>query len=252
MEIKNREEIVLPVRMVPTTELMPEVLVTTDAHSSSVLVTKTEEDNQFDILVNTCSDGYGLLPIADFINPFEEQINIKDVLYRSNLSRFEISYVLEESFKVGRKSYNYLVKVVHSYDGSTSFKTFFGFVDSEGIEYFGGAGFDLNITHTENAVEDMIQKTIELSKEGKEPLIAFAKELNGKKITPKDSLKVIMEIYLISEDDEAQVEFWKEQLVDVKNYLDIYKILMERVLGLTSLAKFNLAKKLTRSLISLF
>ena len=249
MEVKNREDIVLPVKMVPTIEIMPN-MATTDAHHSAVIVSKPLDDGtEVDILVNTCSDSYGLLPIANFINPFEEAAKIKSVIYRSNISRFEISYILEDTFKVGRKVYNYLVKVVHSYDGSTSFKTFFGFVDSDEVEYFGVQGFDLNITHTDSAVDDMIEKTIELTLEGQAPIFNLAKTMNEKKITPANALEIVLPMFGIEKEDESKVATWTGELEGVKNYLDLYKVLMERLTGLTSLAKLGLAKRITNALL---
>lgn len=166
--VASDKEFYATVKKVPTQSVLNTEELGLMPYNNHVIVVTDPSTNQ-DILINFCSEGYGLLANSDFFPAFEEELNqhfnFASSYKHRNLCRFYINYTLEDKFvSIGKKQdvLYPVISIIHSYDGELGFKVLFGFFRELTQSYIYGGSLSLDYSHTENLMEGVFDEMMDL------------------------------------------------------------------------------------------
>lgn len=137
----NKKELYYPVEKIQAKEILPEI----DYLSNNDHFILVQMPNGRKLLVNNCSETYGLLSCQDIFPLFEEELkkiyDFESQYAHFNYSKFYIEYLIKyQEFLIGNKNdiLEPKIKIHHSYDGQTKFHLYFGFCRKiDGNDLFG-------------------------------------------------------------------------------------------------------------------
>jgi len=219
----NMKEFYAPVSLIETDSLFKGAETTLGYNDHCVVV---HSPSQGDIIVNFCSEGYGLIPTEDLFPPLEKELKKHckfDATYQVlNHGRFYVEYNLKGmEYKIGKKdAMSPILRIQHSYNSQIGYRVEFGFYRLICENGMWGIKFEAaeTIYHTAGNIQIIIDQTMDsVDKfiEEAEDVKGQYEILGGRKIRNyKDRIKEVMEatkFYQVEEQIILRVETEKKE-----------------------------------------
>jgi len=161
--IEQNKEFYAPVEMIKSQDVSP-ALQFLSYNSSQVIVDHPELGK---VVVNNCSDGYGLIPTYHIFPAIEEKLEEEYFINREyevkNVAKFYTNYTIKDNaISVKNEQLEPFIRIQHSYNSKIQFSALFGFYIERLDTYLYGGGFKpVMLSHTEGNIERIIEDTLE-------------------------------------------------------------------------------------------